>query len=717
MRLKLIRDQIFFVGVFWFGSMVAVNSDLNYTGSQTGFISANRIFKLNESARGFIRFNRGFTVKPDARVSLDVPIPILGPLDLRNTGTVRLISDLIFDASVTLTGGGRIDGNNHKITLNGDFTIPASKTLHINGNTIIDGKGFSLICSSSSQIFVDTAITLTLCNMTITNKPYSPMFPPIRCGAQTSKLALSNVVLRPTGDFWFPQGQLFVHNDVIFTGTSAFIYMSPMPSFVTAGSCLYFDQGTTFSVVPSTFTENNTYTSNKFIQFADATASLYCNGCSLCTTPTGCRFTNGNILFDNNIICKSDTTITMTSISLRSTIAWGGASASVGGVKWSPDGKFLAVGGNQPTSGNEVAVYSFNGTTFTLVSQISVGGVSSNAITVDWSPDGRYLAIGCYYPTTYQLQVYSFYGYSLSASPVAQANYTDYGIDACVVRSVNWSPDGNYLAVSGYISSSGYQVRVYKFNGSSLIQAAQHAYGSEVMSVHWSPDGNYLALGGRVPSNNSELQVCSFNGSSLTLVAHLDYGVAGTAKVWSVNWSPDGRFLAIGGSGPSDGNQVKIYRFYRGLALVLVTQMAYGNASSIVYSATWSPCGCYLALGGSGPTSGYEVQVYGFNGSALSASPVGQVNYGIDATAFVYGMHWRPDGNFLALGGYTSTVGHYQCEAYRCDFVRSTVPQAYSKGIVFGDSRYGVSSDAMVTLMASARVDLTGKMSYDNFGG
>jgi len=704
MKLKILRCLTVALYGLLCERICAVNSDLNYTGSQTGFISANRVFKLNESARGFIRFNAGFTVKPDARVSLDVPIPIQGPLDLRETGTVRLISDLIFDSSVTLSAGGRIDGNNHRIKLNNNFTIPAGKVLHINGNTTIDGNGFNVVCNEHSQIFVDTNVTLTLCNMTITNKQHTPTFPPIRCGAQTSKLALNNVVVRPTGDFLFPQGQLFVHNDVMMTGTSAFIYTSQMPSFITAGSCLYFDQGTTFSIAPATFTDapytlNNTYTSNKFIQFADASSSLYFNGCSLLSTLTGCRFTKGNIYFDNHIVCKSDTTTTMTSITLRASQSYGSVLFSVG---WSPDGRYVAIGGNGPTSTYELQVYSFNGTALTLAAQADYG--SSYIYILKWSPDGKYLAIGGEIsPSSTEVQVYGFNGSNLTL--VSQINFGA----GSYITGLAWSPDGQYLAIGGNTPASGNELQTYKFNGSTLtlISGAQVDYGSSIRSIDWSPDGQYLAIGGDGPLSGNEVQIYRFNGTTLTFVSGVDYG----SYAFAVSWSPDGRYLAVGGNVPTSGYELQVYRFSGG-ALVLVpgAQIDYGTSIRGIH---WSPDGRYLAIGGGVPTSGYEVQIYGFNGTSLVLISGAQVDFG----AYVFDLNWRSDGKYLAIAGNGPIAGHTELEVYRTDWITNTLPQAYSNSIVFGDSRYGVSSDAMVTLFSDARVDLTGKMSYDNFGG
>ncbi|MFA6263997.1 MAG: hypothetical protein WC630_06195, partial [Candidatus Babeliales bacterium] len=54
-------------------------------------------------------------------------------------------------------------------------------------------------------------------------------------------------------------------------------------------------------------------------------------------------------------------------------------------------------------------------------------------------------------------------------------------------------------------------------------------------------------------------QIYSFDGAALTLIsgAQIDYGTT----VHSVNWRPDGRYLAIGGQAPGAGHEeIEVYK-------------------------------------------------------------------------------------------------------------------------------------------------------------
>ena len=65
-------------------------------------------------------------------------------------------------------------------------------------------------------------------------------------------------------------------------------------------------------------------------------------------------------------------------------------------------------------------------------------------------------------------------------------------------NSVNWSPDGQYIAV-GMNTGDSVRIRIYRFDRASntLTQVATPNVipGDEVNSVNWSPDGQYVAAG------------------------------------------------------------------------------------------------------------------------------------------------------------------------------------------------------------------------------
>ncbi|MFH1254582.1 MAG: hypothetical protein V1646_04080 [bacterium] len=691
---KLLVNVFFVLSLFFTGLYFTLYSTSQDGTSTPRYQLSNNVFYDREFARGFVRLANGFTVEKKASgvgsthgscVFMDTCTSVSGAIDLRETNTIFLQSDLILDNGVTFSSGGNISGYDRALILNGDLTIPDGKIIHTGGRIVIDGNGHKLILGNSAQLFVDTDATLTLRNLVLQNTRNQPGHPAVQCAASGSKLCLDDVELALADDFYFNRGQFFIHNDVAVTGTSSFVYCSTNPSHITAASVFYFNPATTLDFRPST-TGIPQFLAKDLLFMQDATSQLYLNGCTLKTTMTGLRLTKGQLIFDNKV--------TMTSaaqLQLKSTGTWVctdyGSYAKA--VNWSPDGRYLAVGGSEPTDVNkEIQIYSFNGASLILVASENYG---NEVFSVNWSPDGRYLAVVGYILSGNAIQIYSFNGSTLTLV-VSQ----DYGINS--VNSVNWSPDGRYIAVGGVDSISGNEIQVYSFNGSSLSLVASRDYGVNVYSVNWSPDGRYLAVGGHAPTAvNKEIQVYSFNGSSLTLVAFQVYG----ESVYSINWSPDGRYLAALGYIPS-GSKIQVYSF-NGASLTLVVSQDYGNFAS---SVNWSPDGRYLAIGSASIAT--QLQVYSFYGSSLTL--VASQDYG----NFASSVNWSPDARYLAVGGQTSDSGHNEIEVYILQYGPETQIQALSNSIVFGNSDLGSSYDLNVRVLAGAQVTVDGLLNCDN---
>jgi len=210
------------------------------------------------------------------------------------------------------------------------------------------------------------------------------------------------------------------------------------------------------------------------------------------------------------------------------------------------------------------------------------------------------------------------------------------------VNSVAWTDDGSFLAAGGAAGTSGMNIRVFGFDGSSLTLVDNHVYGTRARTLDWHPSGQYLAVGGYGPMTGDEIQVLSFNGSNLGYVATADYG----SEVVSVKWHPSGQYLAIGGNSPTNGMEVKIYSFSNPI-LALVDQY---DPGAVVMSVSWSPTGEYLALGLSGG-SGKSVEVLAFDGSSLSSIET------FNSGGNINSVNFSPDGSCLAAGGSTGSTG------------------------------------------------------------
>jgi len=623
-----------------------------------------------EMVQGLVQLNKGVTVLAAATGTMDTCLSVSGAIDLRDTGILKLLGDLYLDSSVTLSGGGSIKAHGNTIFMSGDLTLPPSKTLNFTNNAVIDGRGHDLIIDTNSQISLDPTVSVTLKNMNIKDKRSSSLYPPIILDATTSQLTLDNVILAPVNDFNFLQGQLFIKNDVIFTGTSALVYKSTMPCRIAPNSCLYFDTNTSFNFAP--------YSNNKdLLAMTDATSSIYLNGCDLKTTYTGLRLTKGRLICDNKINFDSQyaSRISGFATSINTSIT------SLSSLNWSPDGQYLAIGRTALPS-PYVKIYSFYRSSLT---EICTGDYASFVYSVNWSPDGRYLAIGGAVSAA-GIQVYSFNGTNLTNLGLAAR--VNYGGNQ--INSVNWSPNGQFLALGGEKTSE--QIKVYSFNGSTLSNLASCTinYGAAVTSVNWSPNGNYLAICGK--KSLAEIKVYSFNGSALSeiLSCSTDYG---NTNIASIKWSPDGNFLAVGGQ--ASNNQIKVY-YFTGTALQDTYSVSY---SAAIDAVNWSPDGQFLATGGR--LASGQIKVFYFNGTSLSDITGCTVNYG----ANVNSVDWKPDGQFLAAGS---------LNVYPVSYAQETQTQTMNNTLILGNKNLGSTYNLQTTLLGGCNIEVNGLLNDDS---
>lgn len=104
-----------------------------------------------------------------------------------------------------------------------------------------------------------------------------------------------------------------------------------------------------------------------------------------------------------------------------------------------------------------------------------------------------------------------------------------------VLKSVEYSPDGSLIAVSGY-----HEVLLHKADGSGL--AARLVGQSErIESARFSPDGKLLAIAGGSPGRFGEVQIWDVEKRQMKLSLMLGYDTC-----YGASWSPNGKMIAVG---------------------------------------------------------------------------------------------------------------------------------------------------------------------------
>lgn len=104
-----------------------------------------------------------------------------------------------------------------------------------------------------------------------------------------------------------------------------------------------------------------------------------------------------------------------------------------------------------------------------------------------------------------------------------------------VLTSLDFSPDGKYLAVSGYN-----EVLLHKADGTGLV-ARLIGVSERIERVSFSPDGKLLAVTGGSPAERGEVQIWDVENRKLKISIPVTYDT-----VYGVSWSDDGKLVAFG---------------------------------------------------------------------------------------------------------------------------------------------------------------------------
>lgn len=206
-------------------------------------------------------------------------------------------------------------------------------------------------------------------------------------------------------------------------------------------------------------------------------------------------------------------------------------------VQFSPDGRYLAIGGFDGAVAIVVVDKIAESAEQDVIAEISTDGL---IFTLDWSPDGRYLALGgsdkC-----------------CSIVDVAASWQVFQKIKRpSTVQAVKWHPvGGRYLAIASqdvvivdgeYFKPKHVVNHRGQSNGAGSSRPKVSVY--KVNALCWSPNGNYLVV------CDSEQSCTLVEGKSFTAVHEVRRGGNVTSAVWGQQSTISGlpcRYLVLGG--------------------------------------------------------------------------------------------------------------------------------------------------------------------------
>ncbi|MBT4595122.1 WD40 repeat domain-containing protein, partial [bacterium] len=218
---------------------------------------------------------------------------------------------------------------------------------------------------------------------------------------------------------------------------------------------------------------------------------------------------------------------------------------TVRAVAWSPNGSFLAIGGDSSTSVTHRVYTALSGELSLATQSGGTDNFGSDVYALAWAPDSDYLAVGGWDQGSLTHKVYSVNGSGVFTFVSQSGGNDDHGDH---LKALAWSPDGNYLAVGGDLTG-GVTHRVYSVAsgvltqvGTGYIDSYYATSATKAVSLAWSPDSDYLAVAIQVDLSYSGIDLYSVDTGVLTLQARVGIG----DKIWTVKWNSDATKLYFG---------------------------------------------------------------------------------------------------------------------------------------------------------------------------
>jgi hypothetical protein len=183
--------------------------------------------------------------------------------------------------------------SNSKLVVNSELIIGAP--LRFQGACSIEGNNNIIDVTNAGVLTVAPNSSLLLKNMTLKGVGDSV----ITCFDTTGTVQLHNVTWVQSSTTTFATGSLQINGEVLFAGTSPFVYQSNQPCTVQSNATWIFDTGMTFSYAP--FSNNN-----NLIQLSDSSSVLYFNAASLFASAVGMQLTKGTVVVDGPCVVTNN---------------------------------------------------------------------------------------------------------------------------------------------------------------------------------------------------------------------------------------------------------------------------------------------------------------------------------------------------------------------------------------------------------------------------
>jgi len=255
-------------------------------------------------------------------------------------------------------------------------------------------------------------------------------------------------------------------------------------------------------------------------------------------SPNGEKILAGN-QFEEIFVYDASNIDSSSIISLEETLTtdFGTTNDLIADIEFNPNSSMVAVtvGKEDNTDSNDGGLVILDSTDWSEIGRYDPSSKDSNYDSIEWSPDGNILALGGA-GEVFLLDPNN--GFSQIRNPLAITNS-----QFPRVNGLSWSPDGNFLVACDQYESNNIGHTVYMYETATWTKEWDEEISTSCLDVEFSPDGRQVAAAAYWYGNDGD-SVKVFNAASGSIVDIMsgDSGDDSTPDpaVYDIAWSPNG---------------------------------------------------------------------------------------------------------------------------------------------------------------------------------
>ena len=265
-------------------------------------------------------------------------------------------------------------------------------------------------------------------------------------------------------------------------------------------------------------------------------------------------------------------------------------------AEWSPDGKFIALGGDDST------LWLYKAGNYNVYKTYKLNGMLRG---ISWHPKENLLAVA------------SMKGVQMLDLNTGQLT-TISGLTAGG-RGIGWHPKGQMLALAdgrGVVQIMDKTGRVIR----SIKKHNNHSY----LSIDWHPTKDIVV------TSSDEIILFDTTGRQLNMFRHRPENTG----ILSVKWHPSGEFFASGDYGHEKEGKPTLLQFWKEDGTLIKTMSGHHEE---IRNLRWNHDGSLLA------TASDALRIWQKDGKLLHTGTCGEV---------LWGITWSRDNQFIVTGSY-----------------------------------------------------------------